>query len=146
MAKLVGLYKFVVSSVDVGENEKGNNNLKLGLTFTDELVGEEYVEMPNPNPVVNWFGGLNTTVGKGGKSPAHMTINTIKKAFDFEGGFKDLHKLMYCQGVAVCTNEGHPDFTKVKWLNHINAKKPLVGFKELSTDVQEELDAIFGAV
>jgi hypothetical protein len=144
MAKLVGSYKFVVSSVDIGRSEKGTDLLKLGLTFTDELINEEFVEMPNPNPVVVWNGSLSTKPGANGKPPIQMTLASIRKAFNWQGkSAADVHTLMFAQGIAVCEDHTQGNFTRVKWLNNLNDKKASKVLTEFAGDVKDEIDKFF---
>lgn len=146
MAKLVGSYKFVVATVDVGKNKNKKDMLKLGLTFTDEYVNGQFVEM-NPQPTVPFYSSLGTVVSKNGKSPAQMTVEILRNALDFTGGFNELHTLMFAQGIAVCEDHDDGNFTRIKYLNNVNDKKNTAGvMTEFSSDVVAELEKIFNAI
>lgn len=147
MAKLVGTYKFVVGAVDVGKNKNNNDMLKLGLTLTDERLNDQDVPMQS-QPTVPWFGSLKRTAGKSGKSAAQVTIETIKAVFDYDGGFEDLHKLMFGQGYCVCADHDDGNFTRVERIYNLNAKAQSHGaaLTEFSPDVVADLNAIFKSV
>lgn len=147
MAKLVGTYKFVVGAVDVGKNKNGNDMLKLGLKFTDERLNDQDVPLQS-EPVVPWFGSLKRTTGPKGKSAAQVTVETLKSVFDYEGGFEDLHKLMFGQGYAVCEDHDDGNFTRISRIYGLNAKAGNNGaaLTEFSPDVVADLNAIFKQV
>ncbi len=147
MAKLVGSYKFVVAGVDVGKNAKGNNLLKLSLSFTDEIFNGNPVPL-DAQPTVIWFGSLNPTAGKSGKSPAQITVEQLRKALDFKGGFNDLHTLMFAQGIAVCEDDPESKYTRIKYLNNVNgtAKNQNGALVEFSSDVVSDLESIFNSI
>lgn len=148
MAKLVGTYKFVVSSVDVGKNANGNDVLKLGLTFTDELLNDQDVPL-TAQPKVPYNMSLKRSAGRTGKSAAQVTVETLAKVFGFKKHVSDLHELMFSQGYAVCPDHDQGNFTRVERIYNLNAKSSTgnkAALEEFSSDVQDELNRLFDAL
>lgn len=147
MAKLVGTYKVLVTGVDVGRSKADKDILKLTLQAADEYINDQYVELQT-KVSIPWYGSLGRSVNKSGKSPAQITVETLRSAFDFKGGFNDLHDLMFAQAQAVCEDHDAGNFTRVRYLNNLKGGVKSQGnaLVEFSNDVIDDLESIFNNV